>query len=282
MSITSPIPVLQNDAGSELRSLGEELLLRHPYEEVRIPLAAIARVRAEGRQVAVELRAPADLEPTVYRMADVSGAAASVFADTVNAALPDRADGVETVDGSTLVVTVDLRNPGEEVEEEEEEAPDRDPGFTFVKWAGVASGVALTALSAAVGIEVNASRGIAMLLLGGLGMAVVLVAYAAIWSGWEAWYLPRYGVTVEGRQVFLDGRTTYAYTDSSGKLRAVSSSPRGDSIRVAYHPRRPREAVRCKGWGSVIQPMLGGAVILAVAAPVLYGTYRLALPALDG
>jgi hypothetical protein len=103
MSITSPIPVLQNDAGSELRSLGEELLLRHPYEEVRIPLAAIARVRAEGRQVAVELRAPADLEPTVYRMADVSGAAASVFADTVNAALPDRADGVETVDGSTLV-----------------------------------------------------------------------------------------------------------------------------------------------------------------------------------
>lgn len=279
MSITSPIPVLQNNEGSELRSEGEELLLRHPYEEVRIPLAAIARIRAEGRRVAVELTAPAGNEPTVYRIADVSGAAATVFADTVNGSLPARAEGAEAVDGSALVITRDLRNPGEEVEEEEDEARDPGPGLTFAKWAGIVIGIALLAFSGAVGIEIHVSRGIATLLLGGLGLAIVLAAYAMMWTAWENWYLPRYGVTVEARQVFLEGRTTYAYADSGGKLHAVSSSPAGDVIRVAYHPRRPDSAVRCMGWGQPVKELIGGVVILAIAAPVLYGAIQLGLPA---
>jgi hypothetical protein len=57
MSITSPIPVLQGSRGTVLRSDGEALLLSRPHEELRIPLVAIERVRAEGRSVTVELTA---------------------------------------------------------------------------------------------------------------------------------------------------------------------------------------------------------------------------------
>ncbi|XIE78455.1 hypothetical protein AB6O49_10535 [Streptomyces sp. SBR177] len=108
MPISSPIPVLQGDRGTELRSSGEELVLRRRDAELRIPFAAIARVRAARREVAVELTAPAGTEPTVHRIEDVSAAAASVFAEAVNAALPERAPGEETVDGATLVVTRSL------------------------------------------------------------------------------------------------------------------------------------------------------------------------------
>lgn len=93
MPISSPVPVLHGGKGSELRSAGEELLLRRPDAELRIPLAAIARVHAERRHLAVELLAPAGATSTVYRVADVSAAGASAFADAVNAALPPTRHG---------------------------------------------------------------------------------------------------------------------------------------------------------------------------------------------
>ncbi|MER6996970.1 hypothetical protein [Streptomyces sp. NPDC000410] len=82
-----------------------------PRQEPRISLAAIARVRAEGRAVAVELTAPAGAAPAVHRVEGVSEAAGTVFADAVNDALPERADGDETDDGSTLVTTRTLNDP---------------------------------------------------------------------------------------------------------------------------------------------------------------------------
>ncbi|MFH8473637.1 hypothetical protein [Streptomyces sp. NPDC018000] len=279
MSITSPIPVLRGDKGTELRSEGEELLLRRPDDELRIPLAAIARVRAERRDVAVELTAPAGAEPTVYRVEDVSGAAAAVFADAVNGALPERPAGEEAVDGSTLVTTRSLRAADDDEEEEEGE----DGGPNLVKRAALVAGVALVALCVVVGIAgEHVGRAIATLLLGALGVAATFAACAAMLTAWESWYLPRYGITVDARQIFLDGNDTYAYTDTSGVTRPVYSPPKGDSVRVAYHPHKPKRAVVCRGWGGVAGDLALGSFVLAVAALIDYGTVVLVLPAFGG
>ncbi|WP_329120768.1 hypothetical protein [Streptomyces sp. NBC_01353] len=277
MSITSPIPVLQGSRGTELRSEGEELVLSRSDEVLRIPFAAIARVRAEGRDVALELTAPALAEPTVYRIEDVSRAAATVFADVVNGVLPERPAGEAAVDGATLVTTRSLRAPAEE---EDEEA---DPTGTRIKWAGIGLGIALVAFSVVVGIAgKHVGRGIAVLLLGALGAAATIVVGGMILSAWERWYLPRYGITVEASQVFLDGRTTYAYADAEGKLHPISSSPKGETIRVAYSPRKGKGAVVCQGWGPVAQDLFAGAFVAVFAVPIDYGVVVLALPAFGG
>ncbi|MFJ3501763.1 MULTISPECIES: hypothetical protein [unclassified Streptomyces] len=57
-------------------------------------------VRAEGRAVTIEIIGPAGSTPAVHRIGGVIEAAATVFADVVNASLPERADGsAETADG---------------------------------------------------------------------------------------------------------------------------------------------------------------------------------------
>lgn len=36
---------------------------------------------------------------------------------------------------------------------------------------------------------------------------------------WREWYLPRYGITVYGQQVFRDGETPHAFTATDGVTR---------------------------------------------------------------
>ncbi|MFE5796864.1 IS5 family transposase [Streptomyces sp. NPDC056503] len=80
--------------------------------ETRIPLQAVRRVRAEGSAVAVELTAPAGTTPAVHWVDAMSEAAATVFADAVNATLPDRAEEArESADGSALVTVRALTEP---------------------------------------------------------------------------------------------------------------------------------------------------------------------------
>jgi len=276
MSMTSPVPVLQGDEGTELRSEGEELLLRHPHEELRIPLVAIARVRAEGRGIAVELTAPAGAEPTVYRIEDVSRAAASVFADAVNDALPERAAGEEAVDGSTLVTTRSLKSLDVEKDEEEE-----NRASLVYKWVGLVVGVALVAFSVVVGIAAeHVGRAVAVLLLGGLGAGVTFFAILTMSAAWDDWYLPRNGITVEAKLVYLDGTTTYVYTDTRGRTHPIYNSPRGETIRVAYRSKKPSNAVVCDGWGRrLVGDLFIGSFVGAVAGLLDYGMVALALPA---
>ncbi|MFF8604767.1 hypothetical protein ACF06X_02410 [Streptomyces sp. NPDC015346] len=281
MSITSPIPVLRGDKGTELRRDGDELSLRRPDDVVRIPLAAIARVRAERRDLAVELTAPAGAEPTVYRIKDVSAAAATVFADAVNAALPERAEGEETVDGSTLVVTRSLTS-GDEDEGEEEEARGWATGAVRTAYAVA---VVVAALAVVVGVlDKNWGRGIATLLLGELGVGATFLACTGLGSVWEEWYLPRYGITVDGQQVYRNGTTTNAYMDTNGVTRYVSGSSKDGTVpRVAYHPRKPQIAVVCNGRSGM---GVGGLIVFlffaGIAALIDYGTVLLALPAFGG
>ncbi|MFF0474457.1 hypothetical protein [Streptomyces sp. NPDC004284] len=277
MSISSPIPVLLGDGNAELRSEGEALLLRRPREEVRIPLAAIARIRAEGRDVTVELTAPTGAEAVSYRIEDVSRAAAGVFADAVNGALPDRA-GEEPVDGSALVVVTalgaaDAEEGGEEEEEKVGAALTRVP---------LAFGLLLVAFSVAVGVAgKDLDRAVAVLMLGFVAGGFGFLAWLALWTAWEDWYLPRHGITVEADPVLIEGRGTYAYTDTTGKLRPVGAGDkaRGETIRIAYHPREPSRATPLKGVGSVVKTLIGAVFLLVPTALACWGTVALALPA---
>ncbi|MFF3317777.1 hypothetical protein ACFYV5_20015 [Streptomyces sp. NPDC003035] len=279
MSITSPIPVLQGDKGTELRSQGEALLLRRPDDELRIPLTAIGWVHTEGRAVVVGLTAPAGVEPTAYRIEDVSRAAATAFADAVNEALPERAPEEEVVDGSTLVTVRSVR-PADEKEDEEEE---ENGGSRRFRWMSLGVGVMLVAFSVVVGIVgEHVGRAVAVLLLGGLGALFLAMVGSALLTAWENWYLPRHGITVDAQQVWLDGRDRHVYTDTSGKTHPFSGSSRDETVRVAYSVRRPSRAVSCEGWGRQVKDLLLVVFLLAFAAPVVYGTVLLALPAFDG
>lgn len=280
MSISSPIPVLQGDRGTELRSTGEELLLRRPDAELRIPLAAIARVHAERRDLSVELTAPSGAEPTVFRVTDVSAAAASVFADAVNAVLPERAPDEETLDGSTLVATRSLVVDDSEGEEGDEN--DVPVGLASPKtWPTYACYVAVAALAVGVGlIDKNWGRGIATFLLGEVGVVITLFTVTVVISIWRAWYLPRYGIVVDAQQIYRDGSTTNAFTATDGVTRHIGGDAKGKPVRVAYHPQNPVNAVVLQtGRGWLVTELVMLLAVSAISGLVDYGTYRLALPA---
>ncbi|MFI8916537.1 hypothetical protein ACIGW4_33690 [Streptomyces sp. NPDC053513] len=282
MSISSPIPVLQGDKGAELRCTGDELLLRRPDAELRIPLAAIARVRAERRNLAVELTAPAGVEPTVHRLTDVSAAAAGVFADAVNAALPERAADQEPVDGSALVVTRSL-GVGDEEDVDENHVQGGLPSHgKRVRDAGC---VAVAVLAVVVGVlGGDWSRAIATLLLGAAGVSLSYVAVMAVAMVGRDWYLPRHGITVDGHQVFREdhGDTVHAFTATDGVTRYINAHNKGRTVRIAYHPRNPADALACATTGDKVLMRVVTLVLAAVAGAMDYGTYQLVLPAFTG
>ena len=282
MSITSPIPVLQGDRGTELRADGEDLVLRRPDDELRIPLAAIARVRTERRDVAVELTAPTGAEPVVYRIEGVSAAGAAVFADVVNTALPERVEGEATIDGSTLVVTRSLRSADEWGDEEDEDDArsglvGRDKGVFYTL------AVVVTVLAVAVGVvDGSWSRGIATLLLGQAAAGATYLFWVGVAVMWEDWYLPRYGITVDAKQVYRHGTTTLAYTDTDGLTHHVRGVKQNGTVRVAYHPRKPKNAVPCKTLRDRSGDLAVFLTMAVIAALLAYVTYLLALPAFGG
>lgn len=286
MSISSPVPVLRGDRGIELRSTGEELLLRRPDAELRIPFAAIARVHAERRDILLELTAPAGADPTVYRVSDVSAAAAGVFADAVNAALPEPAADEETVDGSTLVVTRSLviGDEGEDEDEADENLvkvglPSHGIQLMYTGCAAVA------ALAVVVGVlGGDWSRAIATLLLGATGVAFSFFVVMMFGMAWRDWYLPHYGITVEGRQVFRedDGDTVHAFVATDGVTRHILGHDKGKTVRIAYHPENPAYAVVCSPTGDTVLVLVVSTVAAVIAGFMDYGTYQLVLPAFTG
>ncbi|MEV8533160.1 hypothetical protein [Streptomyces sp. NPDC051211] len=83
MSNTFSIPVLRGRGATVLSSGQDGLVLERPGKKLTIPTRAIARVHAEARSVTVELRTLAGMTPSLYRIEDVSAAAAVAFADAV-------------------------------------------------------------------------------------------------------------------------------------------------------------------------------------------------------
>ncbi|MEU0397775.1 hypothetical protein ABZ208_34485 [Streptomyces sp. NPDC006208] len=226
MSITSPIPVLQDRDGTVLSAESEGLVLERPREELTIPTAAISRVRAEGRSVAVELRALAGATPSVHRIEDVSEAAATVFADAVNALLPER---TEEIDGSALVVLRTL-------------TPSRREKFMrSLKWfvfgcLGVVVAVCVTA-----GIAGDAGLAIAVVPIGVITTAGLGVGVYCVWTWNRERRLLKHGITVVASPANRPG--AYLYTDSAGMTRVLSHWGVEPYVRAGYNPQDPSDVL---------------------------------------
>ncbi|POX56218.1 hypothetical protein C3489_05685 [Streptomyces sp. Ru71] len=189
MSITSPIPVLQGNRGTVLRSNGEALILSRPNEELRIPLVAIARVRADGRSVTVELTAAAGTTPAVRRVGGVSEAAARVFAEAVNRALPERGEEDAVVDGSSLVVTrVLTESPAERRR-------------SILRWGLLSVALVIAALALTIGIREGGLSGVILAVVtlfnGAVAAVATAIGAAGLWVAYRGWYLTRHGITVD-------------------------------------------------------------------------------------
>ncbi|MFJ9933866.1 hypothetical protein ACIRSJ_12140 [Streptomyces virginiae] len=253
-------------------------MLRRNAEEVRIPFTAIARIRTEGRAVAVELTAPGGAVPAVHRLDGVSAAAANAFAAAATNSLPARSREAEVVDGSTLVT----------VEAVTESVHERR-----ARWAkrGAITGVLVFgALAVAMGIVGgNAATwflGIMVLIVGPAGTAVAAVGAGGMWLAYLAWFLPRYGITVEAVRVSdtsdLLGRAgNYTYTDTSGTSHRRYAKGSAATVPVAYHPAKPATAVVCHSWGRKLWDtvfglgvLLFGLALLASAVVLAIGTFQ--------
>ncbi|ROQ32240.1 hypothetical protein EDD98_1217 [Streptomyces sp. PanSC19] len=230
MSIIPSTPVVQGSRKTSLRLDGDAVLLSTPHEEARIPLAAIERIRAEGRSVTVELTAPAGGTRYVHRVAGASEAAGALFADTVNAALPGAAGRDTTADGTALVETRALP------------LSRRARKLRRVMWLSVGALGLIVAMCVLVAV---AGQPVAMIALipGGLVLTAALAIGANALANWyREWRLIRHGVTAFAAEV-PERPGMYLYTDPAGRIRHVFTWAGGIAVKVSYDLADPADVV---------------------------------------
>ncbi|MFE7553195.1 DUF3592 domain-containing protein [Streptomyces gardneri] len=263
MSATSlPTFVLRGSDGSVLRCQDGAVTFRRAGEEHHIPLAAIGRVRAEGRAVTVELTAPEGAEPTAYGVTDVSEAAATAFAEAVDAALPERA-----ADGAALVTTHEVAVPA-----------------TARRGAvAVAAAVPVVALGAFVGAT---GRGEDAVVFGLAVLAIVLGGWLARVTGrglYRMWRLPRHGITVVAELSHHTNTTrVYRYEDTAGDSHTYTDPVGGQHIELSYDPRDPATAIRPEGLYVRCVMALMATAGCALVGGGLYAIGRLLVTSLTG
>ena len=277
MSITPSIPVVQGRAKTTLQYEDDALLLSRRHDEVRIPLAAIAQVRTEGRSLTVELTAPAGATSYAHRVDGVSEAAAVMFAAAVNAALPETAGRDTTADGTALVETRDRP------------VTRRERKTRLIKrWAAATLGllVLLCVLVAVAGQPI----GILIYTPAGLVAAASSVAGVIALTDWHReWRLMRHGITAFAAEV-PERPGQYLYVDPAGMIRNVFTWPGGMAVKVSYDPQDPGNVVlprrafsrRVELCGGLFFTGLGLAVfasLIALTVGVLLGTLDLLEPA---
>ncbi|MFB7029169.1 MULTISPECIES: hypothetical protein [unclassified Streptomyces] len=224
MSIIASIPVLRGHGGVTVSAAPEGLLLERPREELTIPGEAVARVRAEGGAVAVELRAPAGATPVVHRIEGVSEAAATAFADGVNSLLPEPD---EEVDGAALLVLRTFRTRWQ-----------RRHLRRFGWFVLVVLG-AVVALSVIAGVAGGAGYAVGTVVTG-LITAVTLGAGVYEFGQWNhTRRVRKHGVREFARPANVPG--TYLYVDTNGMTRTVSHLSHGTYLEVAYDPKDPAD-----------------------------------------
>ncbi|MGW7194624.1 hypothetical protein [Streptomyces chryseus] len=228
MSTTpSPLPVLQGRGGVVLTADRDALVLDRPREQVTFVPGGVARVRAEGRTVTIELRAPRGTAPTVYRVEDVSEAAAAVFADGVIALLPDREDG--EVDGTALTIVRSLTPTWHQ---------------RFVRrllWGMFGFFVTLVACAVAAGLAGTAVSVIAIVVFGGITWASLGVGVYTVRRWLRERWLRRHGITVTATAAATPG--AYVYMDDTGTYRGFMHGEDGPYVTVSYDPRDPADVL---------------------------------------
>ncbi|WP_030684785.1 hypothetical protein [Streptomyces globisporus] len=229
MSIIASIPVLKGHDGTDLTAAPEGLLLRSRHDELSVPGQAIARVRAEGGSVAVELRVPAGAAPAAHRIEGVNEAAATAFADGVNSLLPEPD---EEVDGRSLVVLRTFRTR------------QFQRSLRRVKWSALGCLGAVVALSVIGGVAGGFVYPVAIVPIGVITGASLVAGGHAL----EAWShrrrVRKHGVREFARPANVPG--TYLYVDTAGMTRTVSSFGSGPYVEVAYDPEDPADVFTLK------------------------------------
>ncbi|MEU0719189.1 hypothetical protein ABZ498_18685 [Streptomyces lavendulocolor] len=271
MSTTSPIPVLRSSDGALLRFDGDALVLRRENEEVRIPLLTVGCIRSEGRSLAVELNTPSGTVPAVIRVDDVSEVAANLFAEAVNAILPERPTGA---DGLKLVTT---RAVNESQQERDKRRRRRWGTAVVLVFAGLAVAVA------ACGVWIFAFL---IMLIGPVGALITAVGADMVRLRFRSRYLLRHGVTVEARRVgetrILGGEFgMFMYTDMHGVDRSVNVKSRSATVQVAYHPSKPGIATEYGSRSSRASDTIGalcflvfGLIVDATVIGVAIGSFQ--------
>ena len=226
MSITSPIPVLQGRGATALSAESDVLVLDRPGEELSIPFIAIAGVHVERRSVTVELRAPVGARPSVHRSEDVSEAAATAFADAVNARLPER---TEEIDGAALVVLRTL-------------TPSRRETFMRrLKWFVSGCLGVVVALCVVAGIAGDAGLAIALVPIGAITTTGLGVGAYCVWTWNRERRLLKHGITVVAAQA--NRPAMYLYTDTAGTTRVLSHLSFEPYVRASYNPKDPSDVL---------------------------------------
>ncbi|MCX5390618.1 hypothetical protein [Streptomyces sp. NBC_00094] len=224
MSITSPIPALQGPEGTFLRAEGQTLILRRAREEMHIPLRAIEHVRAEGRVVAVELTAPAGSTPSVQRFEGVDEAAAVVFADAVNAALPTEGkvdDGSKYIGGDRL--------GGD---------PHAAKALRALKRGTLYATLAVVALCVLMVATGHAGAIILIIPFGFMAVGFLAGGSVPAYGPYREGHLRRHGVTTVAERIPGEPNQ-FAYMDPTGLSRTVTSTAAAWTIDVAYDPQDP-------------------------------------------
>ncbi|MDV5145568.1 hypothetical protein R1T08_15450 [Streptomyces sp. SBC-4] len=229
---TPPSLVLRGSGVTVLRFEGGAVNLGRATETHDIPLAAIELVRAEGRAVAIELTAPDGVEPTAYRVEDVSEVAATAFAEAVNASLPAR---TEPVDGSALVTTYTrTATPA--------------PRVSRRTVLGIATAVPVLALDVFLGVAGRLEYALMFWLsavVAAVGGFLVLTMSQGLY---RMRYLPKHGITVVARFSHCTNNTrVYRYTDTEGISRTYTNNVGGQTVELSYDPRNPKVAVHQEG-----------------------------------
>ncbi|GGR13964.1 hypothetical protein GCM10010497_15160 [Streptomyces cinereoruber] len=230
MSISiSSLPVLRGRDGAVLCVEDIGLVLDLPREQVTFTPDGLGRIRAEGRSVLIELRAKAGATPRVYRIDDVDEAAATAFADGVNAILANRTDS-DDVDGAPFAVVRSL-------------APTWRTRFHRRMLRGVLGHLlALVVLCVVAGVLDEWGVVVVTILLGGL-------AWLGLWTGLYGVIrarrerrLRRYGVTVTATRATMS-RGGYVYPDATGTYRGFLHGEAGPTITVIHPPEDPADVL---------------------------------------
>ncbi|MFH9959617.1 hypothetical protein ACH4OX_36145 [Streptomyces roseolus] len=166
----------------------------------------------------------------------MSKAAATMFADAVNASLPEHADeSAEAADGSVLVT---VSTPT---------GSDEDARFRRLAFWAWTAGLLIVAMTVVIGILGPMVRAVAFLVVTPFGVGITAFGAVSMKGMYDIWYLPRHGVTVEAKR----NGVSYEYTDMQGAthsridLLGKSTAP---TVQVAYRPGRPDMSTFVYSW----------------------------------
>ncbi|MEV0647511.1 hypothetical protein AB0I28_19820 [Phytomonospora sp. NPDC050363] len=267
MSISPSTTVLKSAGDSSMRLDGTDLLLTQVDFEHRIPLKAIAEVHAEGRSLAVTLKARWEDEPTVFRIGDVNEDAAAAFAGDLTAALPEPGND-QQVNGAWIVATSTI-------------SPEPQEGSNGFLVGAVVTLLAIIGLAVYAGIMGGFWSAVGVAIVGGITAFVFAGAIVHFEPAMLAWSLPRRALKATATFSHVGTyRRIHLYVDKDGNTRAFSGlySSSGawapKEIEVQYDPADPGTKLRADEgrWGKAI----GLTFLAALASLGMAGTVLVA------